>query len=282
MSVRVMADVWDYGPDDPVDNSVLLRLANHCNDEGRNCFPSITDIARAIRRSDKTVSRSISQLEDDGWITVKRGVGKGNMSQYIVNIERLKGGQSDLITQSTKRGLSVLQKETLCPPKGDSHGKPPHPLIRVTISEPSKEPSIPSLAPKGKIVIPSFVDPEVWLGFTEMRKDNGWPLKGRALTLIINKLERIHAAGGDPNAALDQSTERCYRGLFEPDQPGGKNGYHKTKVDNYEILKRSLANSRLGGGEDQDSHHGDGVLSWGDDQREILGTVPEGALDEAP
>jgi len=92
-----MADVWDFGPDDPIDNSVLLRLANHCNDHGENCFPSIADVARAIRRSERTVVRSIAQLEIDGWIAVERGTGSGIFSKYSINVRRLKGCQPDTL-----------------------------------------------------------------------------------------------------------------------------------------------------------------------------------------
>ena len=116
MSVRVMADVWDFGPKDPIDCSLLLALANHCNDEGRNCFPSIERLSSMIRRSRATVTRSITRLETDGWISVQRGKGRGNISQYEVNVTRLKTLQRDTfydqenVSASHVKGSSVNGK----------------------------------------------------------------------------------------------------------------------------------------------------------------------------
>jgi hypothetical protein len=146
-----MADVWDFGPDDPIDNSVLLRLANHCNDQGRQCFPSIEDVAKKVRRSESTVKRSIVQLETDGWITVERGVGKGNFSHYVINVARLKERQDDDFAEpkrcqpatfsDPKRCQPQQQKVSATTAKGVSHENPPHPLYGRNIKEPSGEPS---------------------------------------------------------------------------------------------------------------------------------------------
>jgi hypothetical protein len=134
-----MANVWDYGPSDPIDNSVLLRLANFCDDEGKNCFPSIADTARAIRRSERTVTRSIVQLEAAGWLTVERGSGR-NRSQYQINVERLQGCHAvtpDSVTGDSHDTPGLTATTT----RGDSDDKPPYPLKGVSISDPSKEPS---------------------------------------------------------------------------------------------------------------------------------------------
>jgi hypothetical protein len=135
-----MADVWDFGPDDPIDNSVLLRLANHCNDQGRQCFPSIAEVAKKVRRSERTVSRSIAQLEADGWLTVERGVGQGKTSHYVINVAMLKTRQAVTFPED-ERGLPRQQKATATTTKGDSGDKPLQPLNGVTIREPSGEPS---------------------------------------------------------------------------------------------------------------------------------------------
>ena len=140
MSVRVMADVWDFGPDDPVDCSVLVCLANHCNDEGQSCYPSIPRIAKMIRRSERTVQRSITALETDGWVSVERSTGGSKPSQYTVNTAKLKGCHS--VTPHITQGCQPRQAGvTATTARGDSHDKPPHPLIGVTIKEPSEEPS---------------------------------------------------------------------------------------------------------------------------------------------
>ena len=135
-----MADVWDFGPEDPIDNSVLLRLASHCNDQGKQCFPSIEEVAKKVRRSERTVSRSIAQLEIDGWITVERGVGKGNVSQYVVNVALLKRRQADAFREE-ERGQPRQEKVTADPRKGDSGDNPPYPLLGRNVKETSEETS---------------------------------------------------------------------------------------------------------------------------------------------
>lgn len=66
-----------------------------------------------------------------------------------------------------------------------------------------------------EILIPPYIDPLAWAGFVDMRKKMKWVLTDRAVEIILRKLQEIAARGGDPNAALDQSVERCYRGVFE-------------------------------------------------------------------
>src|SRR6185437_419470 len=82
MSVRVMADVWEFGPLDPTDRMVLLYLADRADPDGENCFPSMEQIAKCVCRSKSTVVRCVAALEAAGWLRVDRGVGRGVRSQF--------------------------------------------------------------------------------------------------------------------------------------------------------------------------------------------------------
>lgn len=91
-----------------------------------------------------------------------------------------------------------------------------------------------------EIDIPPYIDPDAWDGFVDMRKKMKWVLTDRAIEIILRKLQDIAARGGDPNAALDQSVERCYRGVFEARQEnvtvnrtsnGGSNGLQETRAE---------------------------------------------------
>jgi hypothetical protein len=135
-----MADVWDFGPENATDNNVLLCLANHCDDNGKSCFPSIARIAQMSRRSGRTVVRVIAALEAAGWVAVTRGTGSGVMSQYTVNVAKLKGCHGVTLSQ-TERVTLTTEKGDIDAIKGDIGDKPPHPLIGRTIKEPSGEPS---------------------------------------------------------------------------------------------------------------------------------------------
>lgn len=64
------------------------------------------------------------------------------------------------------------------------------------------------------VPLPAYVDPEAWAGFVEMRKSIKKPLTQRAATLILRDLQQIKDKGHCPNAALDQSTVCCWRGVF--------------------------------------------------------------------
>lgn len=105
-----MADVWDFGPEDSVDCNVLVCLASHSNDDGQSCFPSIPRIAKMTRRSERTVQRAIVSLEEGGWLTVERGTGKGNPSQYAINVAKLKGCQPVTLSKEDAKGCQPRQE----------------------------------------------------------------------------------------------------------------------------------------------------------------------------
>lgn len=66
------------------------------------------------------------------------------------------------------------------------------------------------------IPLPNWVDKDAWLGFVAMRKAMGKtvPFTTRAATLVLKELIALKAQGYDPNACLDQSTMKGWRGVF--------------------------------------------------------------------
>jgi hypothetical protein len=83
------------------------------------------------------VQRSLGRLEEEGWITVKRGDGRGNFSQYQINVGRLKGRHRDSLLEEKGRQDDTLfpgERETLCPERETYATKPPTPPL---IEEPS-------------------------------------------------------------------------------------------------------------------------------------------------
>lgn len=165
MSVRVMSDVWDYGPADPIENAILLALANHCNDEGLNCYPGIARLAHMARRSPRTVMRAIQELENSGWIKVNRDSfgPKRNGNTYTVNVEKIAKSKHQFLS---KRGNKPPVYEALHVTEchvserhvterhvtpttftHDSGDNPPNPLIGVTIMNRHKPPVVPQGGP---------------------------------------------------------------------------------------------------------------------------------------
>ena len=62
---------------------------------------------------------------------------------------------------------------------------------------------------------PAWVDRDAWAGYLEMRRAIRKPATVRAMQLSIKTLEKLRDAGNDPNEVLDQSTQRCWQGLFQ-------------------------------------------------------------------
>lgn len=62
--------------------------------------------------------------------------------------------------------------------------------------------------------LPDWIDPEAWEGFVQMRKTIKKPLTDRAKKLALKELVKLRMEGQDPNEVLDQSTLKCWSGLF--------------------------------------------------------------------
>lgn len=90
MSIYVVADVWDSAIESSTAVHVMAVLANSADDDGTNCFPGTRLIARRARVSERTVLRTIQELESEGWLWVlQRGNGKGHTTEFRLNVERL-------------------------------------------------------------------------------------------------------------------------------------------------------------------------------------------------
>jgi|SRR3989304_5016937 len=84
MSIRIMSAIWDNAPHAEGELLVLLALADFCNDGGV-CWPSIPQIARKARLTERQTFKVIRALENAGTISVSRGGGRGRVNTYKVN-----------------------------------------------------------------------------------------------------------------------------------------------------------------------------------------------------
>ena len=128
---------------DATEVAVLSCLASHANDDGESCFAGIPRIAKLVRRSERTVQRTLDALEAAGWLTVLRGDGAGNFTRYEISVEQLKGCQDVTLLRKAKRVTLAQERVTLTTQKGDigdtlilkgnvsetkANGTPPRPL----------------------------------------------------------------------------------------------------------------------------------------------------------
>lgn len=93
MSFRNVADVFDYSQASGNDRLVLLAIAENANDDAREAWPSIREIARKANIDQRTVQRSIRRLQELGELAVV-GVVPGELSpsvpvRYRPNLYRL-------------------------------------------------------------------------------------------------------------------------------------------------------------------------------------------------
>jgi DNA-binding MarR family transcriptional regulator len=132
-----MSYAFKAGPPDSNARYVYLAIADYANEVGF-AFPSLEALIAKTRLSKSTVRRCIANLEADGWLEVKRGVGKGKRSEYTLKeiskrafLPNTKG-----VTASEKRCQCDNEKESQRQAKGVTATKPPYPLIGVTVIEP--------------------------------------------------------------------------------------------------------------------------------------------------
>lgn len=76
MSIKVMTWVWDHSPASGTDLLMLLAIADHAGDDGRDAWPSVRKLAQRTRLDERTVRRVLKRLADDGHIVVRAGGGR--------------------------------------------------------------------------------------------------------------------------------------------------------------------------------------------------------------
>lgn len=149
MSIRLQARVWDITWPTQSQLLVMLKLADHANDEGDNVYPSKSSIAKKAQCSESTVKNTLRALRNCGLLHVVRegGKGAGNSTVYKINValltacvgHELTGGADEIVIpehvypegvndcplkgstvdQSTEiRGQSESNKGSICTDKG--------------------------------------------------------------------------------------------------------------------------------------------------------------------
>ena len=119
MCLKLMSAVWCTEIPDSRRKLILLSLADNADEATRECFPSVSYIARRCGCTRRTVHRHLSILEDEGLITrvhqfTKDGKKRSNI--YIlapINHDGLLMGQND--TYATKQHIKPPEKHHECP-----------------------------------------------------------------------------------------------------------------------------------------------------------------------
>lgn len=63
--------------------------------------------------------------------------------------------------------------------------------------------------------LPDWIPSDAWQGYLDMRKKIRKPMTPRAITLVVNALQKMKDSGQDVGEVLDQSTMNSWQGVFE-------------------------------------------------------------------
>lgn len=107
MSIRLMTMVWDVRW--PTQNHllVMLKLADHANDEGSKVWPAVATIAEQAQCSERTVQNVLKALRDCGLINAVKAGGGSMPTIYELNVNLLRGLAT--INAALKGGADVIE-----------------------------------------------------------------------------------------------------------------------------------------------------------------------------
>jgi hypothetical protein len=126
MSIKVMTDVWAHADCSGSELLVLLALADFCDDDGQNIYPSMPTLAKKARLSVKQARRVVQNLvkldlveivEAGGW---DRGRNRSNSYRIKLETLRAKGTPKLGVPHSHPREDGTPAGDrTVLPPTGD-------------------------------------------------------------------------------------------------------------------------------------------------------------------
>jgi hypothetical protein len=90
MSIKIMSRVWEEEGLDTLQTLVLLAMADHAQDDGTNCYPSMARIAFKARCSERQARRIVRSLEKAGFLTTSTNRGRHQTNEYVIRVPPLK------------------------------------------------------------------------------------------------------------------------------------------------------------------------------------------------
>lgn len=105
--VVLCADIRDH-----TKKVVLYGMANHAHPDGTNCYPSITRLSIYTGLTERSVTRTIAELIEDGLVRRIEGGHRGSWAGYELNMHALSALHHKRIDRETGRLLPAIKADT--------------------------------------------------------------------------------------------------------------------------------------------------------------------------
>ncbi|GEM_PF-1332864 len=257
---------------------VLVALAERADSRGRNCWPSIAQLAEMTGYGKSSVKRALVALEEQGLVERIRSKG-GRTSSYVLRLGELAHSGP---VEGRGSGNQLAQRGPVTGPERTSqlaHTDPKlaqrDPLTVNNRHKPS-EPSKGKRGQSGPIELPDWVPSELWTDFLDHRKAMKSRMTDTAQTRAVKKLERMRADGQDIEAVIEQSIINGWKGLFPVKTDRRQSAQDTTFSRSIEALQSIFGEQQNG---EEDISGGDGVYGRGvfcgnqpSESRRVLGS----------
>lgn len=92
MSAHLLGTAFAADMGTPQRKLVLVKLVDHCHDDGTRIFPAVATLAVAAQCSTRTVQRELKRFLETGLLQLVRegGKGAGNTNEYALNLHALR------------------------------------------------------------------------------------------------------------------------------------------------------------------------------------------------
>lgn len=225
-----------YGPQIKTEGlAVYMALSRVANNHTGECVITLRQIADMVGRSPQTIMRAIALLEKHCLVRTEF---KGSLATRQPSVYFL---------LEIPKSPVPIRNSYVPPPVPSSVPLPVPNRNTLNTNNTNKTDNTQDLSLfedlKDKTSLPSWVPIEAWNGYVGMRKEIKAPLTARAKELEITKLDTLRKQGYDPKSVLDQSTVKCWRGLFAIKEINSSQNGHSSPVQPVE-LEDDLAKQR--------------------------------------
>lgn len=135
VSIKLMVQVWELDLSHQ-QQSVLLALADHADDEGRRCFPSVGRVSWKTGYSIRTVQRTLGELKRAGLIdpVAHEHGGRGYAAEYAIHVRKgvkkspfVSGQKGDSkrerVPSPARKGVGATSPQPSSYPPTNHHGR---------------------------------------------------------------------------------------------------------------------------------------------------------------